>query len=72
MANMVMFIILAVVILGSAVMCVTTKRIMRAATFMLFIYSIPHSTSGSEYDYSKKGVVTGGLNGITMDLLADK
>lgn len=30
-----------------------------AATFMLFIYSIPHSTSGSEYDYSKKGVVTG-------------
>ena len=37
MANMVMFIILAVVILGSAVMCVTTKRIMRAATFLLFV-----------------------------------
>lgn len=34
---MVMFIILAVVILGSAVMCVTTKRIMRAATFLLFV-----------------------------------
>lgn len=32
-----MFIILAVVILGSAVLCVTTTRIMRAATFMLFV-----------------------------------
>ena len=37
MSNLVMFCILAVVILGSAVMCVTTKRIMRAATFMLFV-----------------------------------
>ena len=37
MADLVMFAILAVVILGSAVMCVTTKRIMRAATFMLFV-----------------------------------
>ena len=37
MANLVMFAILAVVILGSAVMCVTTTRIMRAATFMLFV-----------------------------------
>ena len=37
MANYVMFIILAVVILGSAVMCVMTKRIMRAATFLLFV-----------------------------------
>ena len=37
MANYVMFIILAVVILGSAVLCVTTKRIMRAATFLLFV-----------------------------------
>ena len=32
-----MFIILAVVILGSALLCVTTTRIMRAATFMLFV-----------------------------------
>ncbi len=32
-----MFCILAVIILGSAVMCVMTKRIMRAATFMLFV-----------------------------------
>ena len=32
-----MFCILAVIILGSAIMCVTTKRIMRAATFLLFV-----------------------------------
>ncbi|MCR4583419.1 MAG: NADH-quinone oxidoreductase subunit J [Prevotella sp.] len=37
MANIVMFCILAVVILGSAVLCVTTTRIMRAATFLLFV-----------------------------------
>lgn len=37
MANLVMFCILAVVILGSAVVCVSTKRIMRAATFLLFV-----------------------------------
>ncbi len=32
-----MFCILAVVILGSAVMCVMTKSIMRSATFLLFV-----------------------------------
>ena len=37
MANMIMFCILAVVILGSAVLCVTTTKIMRAATFLLFV-----------------------------------
>lgn len=37
MASIVMFCILAAVILGSAVMCVMTKRIMRAATFLLFV-----------------------------------
>ena len=37
MANIVMFCILSVVIIGSAIMCVTTKRIMRAATFLLFV-----------------------------------
>jgi NADH:ubiquinone oxidoreductase subunit 6 (subunit J) len=37
MANLIMFCILAVVILGSAIMCVLTKRIMRAATFLLFV-----------------------------------
>lgn len=37
MARLVMFAILAVVILASAVFCVTTKRIMRAATALLFV-----------------------------------
>src|SRR5574344_2185864 len=37
MANIIMFCILAVVILGSAIMCVMTKSIMRAATFLLFV-----------------------------------
>jgi len=37
MANIVVFCILAVVILGSAVLSVMTKRIMRAATFLLFV-----------------------------------
>lgn len=37
MANLVMFCILAVVIICSALMCVMTTRIMRAATFMLFV-----------------------------------
>ena len=37
MGNTIMFVILAVFIIGSALMCVTTKKIMRAATFMLFV-----------------------------------
>ena len=37
MASLVMFCILAAVILGSAVMCVATKRIMRSVTFLLFV-----------------------------------
>ena len=37
MANIVMFCILAVVILGSAILSVSTKSIMRAATFLLFV-----------------------------------
>ncbi len=37
MANIIVFCILAIVILGSAVVCVTTRRIMRAATFLLFV-----------------------------------
>ena len=37
MGNTIMFIIFAIVIVGSALLCVTTKRIMRAATYMLFV-----------------------------------
>ena len=36
-ANLFMFVILAVVILGSAIMCVFTKCILRALTFLLFV-----------------------------------
>ena len=37
MGNIAMFIILAGIIVISALLCVTTKRIMRAATYMLFV-----------------------------------
>ena len=37
MDKIVIFCILAVFVLGSAVLCVSTKRIMRAATFLLFV-----------------------------------
>ena len=37
MSQQIMFAILAVVILGAAVLSVMTKRIMRAATFLLFV-----------------------------------
>ena len=37
MAKLIVFCILAIVIFGSAIMCVTTKRIMRAATFLIFV-----------------------------------
>ena len=37
MANTILFAILAAVIIGSAILCVTTKSIMRAATFLLFV-----------------------------------
>ena len=37
MANTILFAILSAVIIGSAILCVTTKSIMRAATFLLFV-----------------------------------
>src|SRR5574344_1459175 len=37
MVRLLVFIVLAVVILGSALLSVTTNRIMRAATFLLFV-----------------------------------
>ena len=37
MGNQVMFIILAFIIVGAGLLCVTTTRIMRAATYMLFV-----------------------------------
>lgn len=37
MGKLIIFAILAVIILSSAVFCVSTKRIMRAATALLFV-----------------------------------
>ena len=37
MGNIIMFTVFAVVIVGAALLCVTTKRIMRAATYLLFV-----------------------------------
>ena len=37
MAKLIMFTILAVIILVAAIFCVSTKRIMRAATALLFV-----------------------------------
>ena len=37
MASIVIFCILSLIILASAVVCILTKRIMRAATFLLFV-----------------------------------
>jgi len=67
MANYVMFCILAVVILGSAVMCVTTKRIMRAATFMLFVlFGVAGLYFLLDYTYLGAAQISVYAGGVTM------
>ena len=67
MANIVMFCILAVVILGSAVMCVTTKRIMRAATFMLFVlFGVAGLYFLLDYTYLGAAQISVYAGGVTM------
>lgn len=67
MANLVMFIILAVVILGSAVMCVTTTRIMRAATFMLFVlFGVAGLYFLLDYTYLGAAQISVYAGGVTM------
>ena len=67
MANLVMFIILAVVILGSAVLCVTTKRIMRAATFLLFVLlSVAGLYFLLDYTYLGAAQIAVYAGGVTM------
>ena len=67
MANYVMFFILAVVILGSAVMCVTTKRIMRAATFMLFVlFGVAGLYFLLDYTYLGAAQISVYAGGVTM------
>lgn len=67
MANLVMFAILAVVILGSAVMCVTTTRIMRAATFMLFVlFGVAGLYFLLDYTYLGAAQISVYAGGVTM------
>ena len=60
MGNTIMFIILAVIILGSALLCVTTTRIMRAATYMLGIYFL------LDYTFLGAAQISVYAGGVTM------
>ena len=67
MANTVMFFILAVVILASAVLCVTTKRIVRAATFLLFVlFGIAGLYFLLDYTYLGAAQIAVYAGGVTM------
>ena len=67
MANLVMFCILAVVILGSAIMCVMTKRIMRAATYLLFVlFGIAGMFFLLDYTYFGAAQIAVYAGGITV------
>ena len=67
MANMIMFCILAVVIIGPAVMCVTTTRIMRAATFMLFVlFGVAGLYFLLDYTYLGAAQISVYAGGVTM------
>ncbi len=67
MANLVMFCILAVVILGSAIMCVMTKRIMRAATYLIFVlFGIAGMFFLLDYTYLGAAQIAVYAGGITV------
>ena len=67
MGNTVMFVILAVFIIGSAVMCVTTTRIMRAATFMLFVlFGVAGLYFLLDYTYLGAAQISVYAGGVTM------
>ena len=67
MASIVVFSILAVVILGSALLCVTTKRIMRAATFMLFVlFGVAGLYFLLDYTYLGAAQIAVYAGGVTM------
>ncbi len=66
-ANLFMFVILAVVILGSALVCVFTKRIMRAATFLLFVlFGVAGLYFLLDYTYLGAAQISVYAGGITM------
>ena len=67
MANFIVFCILAVVIIGSAIMCVMTKRIMRAATFMLFVlFGVAGLYFLLDYTYLGAAQIAVYAGGVTM------
>ena len=67
MGNMIMFCILAVVIIGSALLCVTTTRIMRAATFMLFVlFGVAGIYFLLDYTYLGAAQISVYTSGVTM------
>ena len=67
MASLVMFYILAAVILGSAVMCVATKHIMRAATFLLFVlFGVAGLYFLLDYTYLGAAQISVYAGGVTM------
>lgn len=67
MASLVIFCILAVVILGSALLCVTTKRIMRAATYMLFVlFGVAGLYFLLDYTYLGAAQIAVYASGVTM------
>ena len=67
MANLVMFGILAVVILGSALMCVMTTRIMRAATFLLVVlFGVAGLYFLMDYTFLGAAQISVYAGGITM------
>ncbi len=67
MASIIVFSILAVVILGSALLCVTTKRIMRAATFMLFVlFGVAGLYFLLDYTYLGAAQIAVYAGGVTM------
>lgn len=67
MADLFVFCILAVVILGSAILCVTTKRIMRAATFLLFVlFGVAGLYFLLDYTYLGAAQISVYAGGVTM------
>ena len=62
-----MFCILAVVIIASALLCVTTTRIMRAATFMLFVlFGVAGIYFLLDYTYLGAAQISVYAGGVTM------
>ncbi len=67
MGNIIMFCILAVVIIASALLCVTTTRIMRAATFMLFVlFGVAGIYFLLDYTYLGAAQISVYAGGVTM------